>query len=159
LQAVNTDTQIHDVNVWLRKNGSNVTDTNSRYAITSSHGGTDGYTILAINYVLSINAGDYLQLMWQTESVQISFQTLAAGTTPTTPKSPCAIVTATQVLYTQVGPTGATGATGGAAITVNSTTISSGTSGFALYDKAGTVGETPQSALVTIYIANNFGGL
>jgi hypothetical protein len=57
------------------------------------------------------------------------------------------------------GPTGATGATGGAAITVNSTTISSGTSGFALYDKAGTVGETPQSALVTIYIANNFGGL
>jgi hypothetical protein len=112
LQAVNSDTQIHDVNVWLRKGGVDVTDTNSRYSITSSHGGIDGYTILAINYVLKINAGEYLQLMWQPESTQISLQTIAAGTTPTTPQAPCAIVTATQVMYTQIGPTGATGYTG-----------------------------------------------
>jgi hypothetical protein len=112
LQAVNADTQIHDVNVWIRKNGTDISDTNSRYAITSSHGGTDGYTILAINYVLQIAAGDYIQLMWQPESTQVTLSTLAAGTTPTTPVAPCAIFTATQVTYTQVGPTGVTGPTG-----------------------------------------------
>jgi hypothetical protein len=129
LQAVNADTQIHDVNVWLRRNGSDVTDTNSRYSITSSHGGIDGYTILAINYVLQLNAGDYLQLMWQTESIQISFQTLAAGTTPTTPQSPCAIVTATMVMFQgPTGPTGATGATG-AASTVTGPTGATGATG------------------------------
>lgn len=117
LQAVNADTQIHDVNVWIRKNGTDIPDTNSRYAITSSHGGTDGYTILAINYVLQVAAGDYIQLMWQPESTQISLSTLPAGTTPTTPVAPCAIFTATQVTYTQVGPTGVTGPTGSTGLT------------------------------------------
>lgn len=112
LQAVNADTQIHEVNVWIRKNGVDIADTNSRYAITSSHGGVDGYTILAINYVLQLAAGDYIQLMWQPESTQVTISTLPAGTTPTTPVAPGAIFTATQVTYTQLGPTGTTGPTG-----------------------------------------------
>jgi hypothetical protein len=39
-------------------------------------------------------------------------QTIAGGTTPTTPQSPSAIVTSQQVTYTQLGPTGAQGSAG-----------------------------------------------
>jgi hypothetical protein len=58
-----------------------------------------------------------------------------------------------------IGPTGPTGSTGPNSITVNSTTIASGISGYVLYDRSGTVGEIPQSSVVTIYVANNFGSL
>jgi hypothetical protein len=39
------------------------------------------------------------------------------------------------------------------------TALSGGTSGFALYNNGGAVGNIPQSSLVTLYVANNFGGL
>ena len=101
IQFTNSDTSIHNVNVWLRKNGTTSADdiaySNSLYAITSKHGGINGQTIAAINYVLSLNAGDYLQLMWQTQSTQVYLETIAAGTTPTTPVSPAIILTACQV--------------------------------------------------------------
>ena len=101
IQFTNADTSIHNVNVWLRKNGTTSADdvaySNSLYAITSKHGGINGQTIAAINYVLSLNAGDYLQLMWQTESTNVYLETIAAGTTPTTPVSPAIILTACQV--------------------------------------------------------------
>jgi hypothetical protein len=112
LQAVNTDSQIHNISVWLRQNGVDVADTNSYYAITSAHGSSNGYTILAINYVLRITSGDYLQLMWSGDSTMLQLQTFPAGTSPVNPVSPCAIVTASQVMYTQIGPTGATGIAG-----------------------------------------------
>jgi hypothetical protein len=60
---------------------------------------------------------------------------------------------------TGAGATGPTGATGSSAITVNTTTISGGTSKRLLYDNAAVVGEIPQAAVVTVYIANNFGSL
>jgi len=101
IQFTNADTSIHNVNVWLRKNGTTSADdiaySNSLYAITSKHGGINGQTIAAINYVLSLNAGDYLQLVWQTESTQVYLETIPAGTTPVTPISPAVILTACQV--------------------------------------------------------------
>ena len=114
LQAINTDSSIHNVNVWLKLNGTAVSDTNSLYAITSSHGSVDGYTILAINYVIKVLAGQYVQLAWSTDNyVHTYFETFAAGyLSSPAPQTPCAIVTATQVMYTQLGPTGATGYTG-----------------------------------------------
>jgi len=101
IQFTNTDTQIKNVNVWLRKNDTGTTGdiaySNSFYAITSSHGGIHGESIAAINYVLSLAAGDYLQLMWQPESTQVYIETISAGTTPTTPVSPGVILTVCQV--------------------------------------------------------------
>lgn len=116
IQFTNTDSSIHNVNVWLRKNDTgatgNVADSNSRYAIVASHGSVHGQMIAAINYVMTLAAGDYLQLMWQTESTQVYLETIPAGTTPATPVSPSIILTAQQVMYTQLGPSGATGPIG-----------------------------------------------
>ena len=112
IQFTSSDNSVHDANVWLRKNGSDVADTNSRYSIPNRHGGVDGHLIAVTNYVLTLAATDYLQLMWSVTNTAIKIDTLAAGASPTTPVTPGVIVTATQVMYTQAGPVGATGATG-----------------------------------------------
>lgn len=113
IQFVNTDTQIHDANVWLRKNDSgstgDVPDTDSKFSITSSHGGIDGANIGTVNFVLSLAAGDYIELMWATNDTHIQLKSIAAGTSPVSPRIPSVVFTATQVMYTQLGPTGPTG--------------------------------------------------
>lgn len=101
IQFANNDTQLHDVNVWLRSNNEtyvgDVIWSNSRYSITSSHGGTPGYTIAAINYVVYVSGGNFLQLVWQTTDLNVQMYSLAAtGPTPHIPQTPCVIVTVTQ---------------------------------------------------------------
>jgi hypothetical protein len=110
VQFVNTDNQIQDANIWLKKNGSNVDDSDSKWSVVSRHGGVDGHAIGSVNYVLKLNAGDYLELAWQTTSTNLSIQYLPAVSFA--PAIPSVILTATQVMYTQVGPTGSQGNTG-----------------------------------------------
>jgi hypothetical protein len=112
LQMVNTDNFAHDATVWIRKNGVDVADSASFFAVTPSRSGFNGNFIAVCNYTFEVVATDYIQLMWQAESTSVSLQTIAAGTTPTTPESPSAIVTSQQVTYTQLGPTGPQGSAG-----------------------------------------------
>ena len=102
-QFVNTDSQIHNAQVWLRLNGTDVTDSMGTVAIQQKHGGVDGVNIVSWNYVLKLSAGDYLQLVWNVDSTQVSLQTLTAGTSPTHPESPSVIVTATPVTEVGIG--------------------------------------------------------
>jgi hypothetical protein len=110
IQFVNTHVQIHDVNVWLKKNGSNVEDTDSKWSVVESHGSVDGHAIGAVNFVLKLNVGDYIELFWQTNDTRLSLQYIEAASPA--PAIPSVIVTATQVMYTQIGPTGPTGPQG-----------------------------------------------
>ena len=112
IQFVNTHNAEADFNIWFRKNGTDLTASSSRYTIIKQHSGIDGHIIAALNYMLTLQANDYVQVMWQTENTDVSIQTLAAGTTPTTPTTPAVILTAQQVMYTQLGPTGSTGPLG-----------------------------------------------
>jgi hypothetical protein len=116
IQFTNSDTQIHDANVWLRKNNAgssgDLPDTDSKFSIISSHGGVHGNVIGTVNFVLSLAASDFIELVWSTTNTQITLQTIAAGTSPVSPRVPSVVFTATQVMYTQVGPTGPTGSAG-----------------------------------------------
>ncbi len=58
-QLVNTDSQIHDIDIWFRKNGTNIAGSNSRYSVPNSHGGVDGHMIAALNFFIELNANDY----------------------------------------------------------------------------------------------------
>ena len=93
LQFVNTDTQIQDVDVWFRKNGSDVASSNSKFSIPNSHGGTSGHLIAALNFNIELAKDDYVHLAWATTSTQVTIEQLAAQTTPTRPSTPSAIVT------------------------------------------------------------------
>jgi len=92
-QFVNTDSQIQDIDVWFKKNGTNIDNSNSRFSIPNSHGGTDGHLIAALNFWVELNANDYVEIMWRTTSTAVSIQQLPTQTSPTRPATPSAIVT------------------------------------------------------------------
>jgi hypothetical protein len=102
IQFSNTDTQIHDINVWLRKNDSgssgDVADSDSKFSIIASHGGIPGNVIGTVNFVLKLAAADYIELIWATSNAAAYIHAEAAATSPFThPGIPGIICTVTQV--------------------------------------------------------------
>lgn len=97
IQFANGNVAIQDVDIWFRKNGTDVAGSNSKFSVPNSHGGTDGHLIAALNFYLQLAAGDYVQIMWATTSTDVSLEHLSAQTTPTRPSTPSAIVTVNKV--------------------------------------------------------------
>jgi hypothetical protein len=101
IQFSNSDAQIHDVNVWLRKNDSgssgDVPVSDSRFSVISSHGGVDGNVIGTVNFVLGLVAGDYIELMWMTSNVATYIHAEGASASPAHPSIPGIICTVVQV--------------------------------------------------------------
>jgi hypothetical protein len=98
IQFSNTDSSIHDINVWLRKNGVDVPASDSRFSITAKHGILDGNVIGTINFVLGLTTNDYLELMWATSNVTAYIHSEVAQTSPFAhPSIPGIICTVVQV--------------------------------------------------------------
>ena len=84
-QFQNTSTQLHDARIWLKINGTVVTGSTGFISVPSSHGGTDGHSIVGWNYFLSLDATDYVELWWETDSTNVSIQAYpASGNYPST---------------------------------------------------------------------------
>lgn len=96
-QFQNSDTVLQDATIWLRKNGTDVTGSSGLVSVPNSHGGTDGHIIYAWNYLIELQAGDYLELVWSATSTQVSMQTYASGSSPTRPSAASLITTVTYV--------------------------------------------------------------
>jgi hypothetical protein len=102
IQFSNSDAQIHDINVWLRKNDSgasgDVADSDSKFSIISSHGGTPGNVIGTVNFILKLAAADYIELIWATSNANAYIHAEAAATSPFAhPGIPGIICTVVQV--------------------------------------------------------------
>jgi hypothetical protein len=94
IQFTNTTNASQDVDVWFRKNGTNIDKSNSRFGFAPRKGAGDPFhTIAAINYFLSLNANDYVEIMWRPTDVGVSIEQYPASTSPTRPAVPSAIVT------------------------------------------------------------------
>lgn len=102
IQFSSSDVSIHDINVWLRKNDSGATGdvpfSDTRFSIIASHGGIEGNIVGAVNYVQKVEAGDYLELIWATTTVNAYIHAEAAGSSPFIyPAIPGVICTVVQV--------------------------------------------------------------
>lgn len=93
IQFTNTDSQAHAVSVWFKKNGSAIVNSNTELTIPSKHGSTDGRSVFAVNFYFELQANDYIEMAWSTESTTVSLQYIAAQTTPTRPATPSVIAT------------------------------------------------------------------
>ena len=94
IQFTNTTNASQDVDVWFRVNGTNVANSNSRFGFAPRKAVGDPYhTIAAMNYFVSLNATDYIEIMWRPTDVGVAIEQYAAGTSPTRPAVPSAIVT------------------------------------------------------------------
>jgi len=94
IQFTNTTNSSQDVDVWFRKNGTNADKSNSRFGFAPRKGAGDPFhTIAAMNFFLSLNANDYVEIMWRPTDVGVTIEQYPAGTSPTRPAVPSAIVT------------------------------------------------------------------
>lgn len=108
LTTASTGNSTDTLNIWIKKNGVNVPESDGQVNIPTKTGGN----ITAWNYVLALNAGDYIEFYVKCiTSSLVSITALpASGIAPNNaPESPAIIVTYTQVAYN--GPTGPTGPT------------------------------------------------
>lgn len=93
-QFTNSDaSSLHDIDVWLSKNGTNVDASNGRVTVPSKHGSTNGAVIAGWNYVLNLQAEDYVTLNWRTSNTAVTMPYLAPQTSPARPATASAIVT------------------------------------------------------------------
>ena len=94
IQFTNTTNASQDVDVWFRVNGTNVANSNSRFGFAPRKGVGDPFHIIAaMNYFVSLNATNYVEIMWRPTDVGVTIEQYPAGTSPTRPAVPSAIVT------------------------------------------------------------------
>jgi hypothetical protein len=92
-QFQNADNQLHDVSVWVRKNGTDVVGSTGLISVPNSHGGVNGHTIAGWNFFFSLAANDYIELWWSTDSTQVTIQAYPVGTSPTRPSTSSLVAT------------------------------------------------------------------
>jgi hypothetical protein len=94
--------------IWLRKNGTNVPQSNTRVSAPSDN----PYLVAAWDFLVDVTSvGDYFEIMWAVDSTSLKILTggtlLGGG-----PNIPSAIATVIPVMHAEVGPQGETGPAG-----------------------------------------------
>ena len=98
IQFKNTTNDTQDVDVWFRKNGTNIDNSNSRFGMPArKSSGDPSHLIASLNFFVSLAANDYVEIMWRPTDVGVSLEHFAASSTPTRPAVPSAIATVTFV--------------------------------------------------------------
>lgn len=97
-QFINTTNDVQDVDIWFRKNGTDVTASNSQFGIKARKStGAASRLIAAINFYLDLAKDDYFELMWRVTDSGVSLEhfpaVTASGTTPAIPATPSIILT------------------------------------------------------------------
>jgi len=84
-----------DFSVWLSKDGTNITNSNSEYTIEIVAGG--GFLAAARNFLEPITSGSYIELFWSATTANGELLYKGTQSTPTRPATPSCIVTVTQI--------------------------------------------------------------
>jgi hypothetical protein len=94
IQLTNSTNASQDVDVWFRKNGTNIDKSNSRFGFAPRKGVGDPFHIVAaLNFFVNLSANDYVEIMWRTTDVGVQIEHYAASSSPTRPIVPSVIAT------------------------------------------------------------------
>jgi hypothetical protein len=91
VQLTSTNASAKNVFFWLAKNGTAVPDTTR--ALTKRE--SNAYSTLATTYDLSLQASDYIEIMWAADSTNVRLDAVAASAFA--PSAPSVLVVVTQV--------------------------------------------------------------
>jgi hypothetical protein len=104
IQLKNTDNGTHDVDIWLRKNGTDIANSNSRFSLPARKSSGDPSHLIAVTPIMvDITAdGQYVEIMWRVSNTAVSVEhfpavTASPGVTPAIPATPSVIVGITYV--------------------------------------------------------------
>lgn len=99
IEYTNTDNDGHDVHIWFRLNGVDIADSSSRFEITRRRNtGANSYLIAVTPFILTVDAEDYVQIYWTSNSTAVSILAEAAVIGANArPATPSVIVTVQQI--------------------------------------------------------------
>ena len=103
-QFQNPTNEIHDIDVWFKKgltstpySSTDVVGSNGKVALPARKSATvghEGHVIASWNFVLTINAGEFVEFYWMSNSTAVTLQAYSAVSPP--PSTASLIVTVTQ---------------------------------------------------------------
>jgi hypothetical protein len=93
-QLENQDNNQHTVDIWFRKNGTNIANSNSQFTVPARKSASIfGHVIAALNFFVELAANDYVEIVWRAEDTLVRIEHGAAQTSPTRPATPSIIAT------------------------------------------------------------------
>ena len=99
IQLKNTNNDLETVDIWFRKNGTDIANTNTRFAIPARKStGDPSYLVAVTPIMVDITAANqYIQIMWRVSNTAVTVEQLPAvaaspGVTPAIPATPSVIV-------------------------------------------------------------------
>ena len=98
LQFTSSSTGTELVYVWFRKNGTDITASNSQFSMPArKSAGVPSALIAVTPFMINLAANDYVEIVWSSTATTTSLAALAAktfsaGVTPAVPATPSAIV-------------------------------------------------------------------
>ena len=101
-QLINSTNDAQTMSIWFRKNGTDVTGSNTDFGITPRKStGSPSQAVAAMNFYLEMAKDDYFEIMWRVSDSGVSLEHFnavsASGTTPAIPATPSIILTVTFV--------------------------------------------------------------
>ena len=96
-QFENSSNDERTISLWLRKQGSNVANSNTMLTIPKKHAGGNAYVVGAWNFFVDLEAGQQAQIMWSVNGAGVSVYYAGTQTTPTRPATPSVIITVNEV--------------------------------------------------------------
>jgi hypothetical protein len=99
IQFKNTNNDLETIDVWFRKNGTDIADSNTRFAIPARKStGDPSYLVAVTPIMVDITAANqYVEIMWRVSNTAVTIEHLPAvaaspGVTPAIPATPSVIV-------------------------------------------------------------------
>lgn len=98
IQFESTSASSEHIDVWFRKNGTDISASNSRFGIPARKSAGVPATLIAVTpFTVNLAANDYVEIMWHVSDVAVSIKaygavSYSAGVTPAIPSTPSAIV-------------------------------------------------------------------
>lgn len=107
-QVEKTDSGNDEIEIWLSKNGQNVDWSSTTLELQ----GNNTELVAAWNFVSSFNSGDYFELYWHSNDINMRILTRGTQSNPSRPSIPSIILTVQQISGILTGPEGPPGPVG-----------------------------------------------
>ena len=97
-QLKNVENAQYDATIWFRVNGVDVGNSATQITVPARKSANIyGYAVAAWNIFLSLNANDYVEIVWLPQIATMTLENLPASVSPAYPAIPSVIATVNQV--------------------------------------------------------------
>lgn len=93
IQFANSAVSNYNANIWFRKNGTDIANSNSVINVPKAADG--GNTLFQVVFYVQVTAGQYVEIMWLPVNTAVTLDYIAAGSIA--PASPSVIVEAERI--------------------------------------------------------------